>query len=71
MVHNNITYKVKISNYTACNVKIIKTLRGSSQKVKSCFSTFLVLYSLPCVSMDKGRLQGITQGLTFVNIISY
>ena len=34
MVHNNITYKVKISNYTACNVKTIKTLRGSSQKGK-------------------------------------
>ena len=34
MVHNNITFKVKISNYTACNVKTIKTLRGSSQKEK-------------------------------------
>ena len=36
MVHNNnyLMYKVKISNYTACNVKTIKTLRGSSQKGK-------------------------------------
>ena len=31
IVHNNITYKVEISNYTACNVNTIKTLKGSSQ----------------------------------------
>ena len=34
MVHNNIAYKVKMSNYTACNVKTVKTLRRSSQKRK-------------------------------------
>ena len=34
IVHNNITYKVEISNYTACNVNTIKTLKGGSQKGK-------------------------------------